>query len=86
MSSAKSADGAAAAARPPGHRGWVVCDPAGYPYAWYGIDLAAEAAAAMALLEPDPVQRQQMTDAGWSVRVGSGVELALGAGLTKATA
>ncbi|WP_255362937.1 hypothetical protein [Mycobacterium sp. 1245852.3] len=40
----------------------------------------------MALLEPDPVQRQQMTAAGWSVRVGSGVELALGAGLTKATA
>jgi hypothetical protein len=40
----------------------------------------------MALLEPDPLLRQQMTDAGWSVRVGSGVDLALGAELTKATA
>lgn len=86
MSSAKSADCAATRARPSGHRGWVVCDPAGYPYAWYRSDQAAEPAAAMALLEPDPVLRQQMADAGWSVRVGSGVDLALGAELTKATA
>lgn len=86
MSSAKSADGAATKGRPSGDRGWVVCDPAGYPYAWYRSDQATEPATAMALLEPDPLLRQQMTDAGWSVRVGSGVDLALGAELTKATA
>lgn len=86
MSSAKSANSAPARTRPPSHRGWVVCDPAGYPYAWYGVDLAAEATAAMALLEPDPMLRQQMVDAGWSVRSGSGVELAVGAERTKATA
>ncbi|OOK65395.1 hypothetical protein BZL29_7706 [Mycobacterium kansasii] len=50
------------------------------------MDLAAEATAAMALLEPDPMLRQQMVDAGWSVRSGSGVELAVGAERTKATA
>lgn len=86
MSSAKSAESAAARPRAPGHHGWVVCDPAGYPYAWYSIELAAEAQAAMVVLEPDPVLRQQMLQTGWTVRVGSAVELAAGAELRKATA
>jgi hypothetical protein len=74
----------------PHHRGllgWIVLNPTGHPYAWYGSGLANDASAAMAVVEPDATERQRMLDAGWSVRAGLGTELvAGGCELVKASA
>lgn len=55
--------------------GWVVIDPAGCPCAWYGLELAADAAAAFRMFSPTPARRQKLTAAGWTIRAGEGVEL-----------
>lgn len=55
--------------------GWIVVDPAGVPYAWYGSALACDVAAAWMIFEPDAAGRAALCAAGWSVRAGSGVEL-----------
>lgn len=82
MSTASGPDRGAVSVGPlaPGHRGWLVCDPAGRPYAWYSVVLAHDAAAALSRLEADCALRQQLLDAGWSVRAGSGLELVAGRG------
>ena len=77
MSTASRVDGGPASAGPhqPNHPGWLVVDPAGRPYAWYSVALAQDASAATTRLEADCALRQQLLDAGWSVRAGSGLEL-----------
>lgn len=58
--------------------GWLVVDPSGQPYAWYGADLAGNEEAAWRTFESDAGLRTQLVTAGWTVRPGSGVELVLG--------
>lgn len=66
--------------------GWIVVDPTGAPYAWYGSALACDAAAVWAVFEPDPDARAALVDAGWSVRDGSGVELISGTATARVSA
>ncbi|QNI09724.1 MULTISPECIES: hypothetical protein [Mycobacterium] len=56
-------------------QGWIVVDPAGLPYAWYGPALAVDADAAMAVFEPQQPLRQQLCERGWSVRAGAATDL-----------
>jgi hypothetical protein len=58
-----------------GQPGWLVVDPSGQPYAWYGFDLAVDGQAAWLTFESDAGLRAQLAAAGWTVRQGSGVEL-----------
>ncbi|OBK36983.1 hypothetical protein A5658_04810 [Mycobacterium sp. 1245111.1] len=58
--------------------GWLVVDPSGQPYSWYGFDLASDDQAAWHKFESDAGLRAQLAAAGWTIRAGSGVELALG--------
>jgi hypothetical protein len=55
--------------------GWLVVDPSGQPYAWYGFTLAGDDRAAWLQFESDDGLRAQLAAAGWTVRPGSGVEL-----------
>jgi predicted acyl esterase len=67
--------------------GWLVIDPGGHPYAWYSPALAHDEAAALKRLERKARVRKNMLANGWTVRVGSGVELLPGSiDLVKASA
>lgn len=58
-----------------GQSGWLVVDPSGQPYAWYGFDLAGDDQAAWLTFESDAGLRAQLAALGWTVRPGCGVEL-----------
>ncbi len=66
--------------------GWIVVDPSGSPYAWYGSALACDEGAVWTVFEPDPDVRAQLLSAGWSVRAGQGVELFGAAAAAKVSA
>lgn len=67
--------------------GWLVVDPTGAVYAWYGVQVAGDVDAVWKLVGRTAAIRRKYVAAGWAVRRGCWSELfSAGAGLGQVSA